>query len=72
LDEIVEINKGLIDENLQVRQFNLYLKYESSKLMNFIKKTGNYPDGAEQMCEKNELYVEQAFIILDKAKKLND
>jgi len=40
--------------------------------MNFIRKTGKYPEKADKKCEAKNLFVEQAFIILDKSKKSGD
>ena len=68
LDEIFELNKDLIDDDHFAKQFNLYLKYDKKKLMNFMQKTGKFPIGADTKCEQNELYVEQAYIMLEKKK----
>lgn len=72
LDEVVELNKNLIDDKLQAHQFNLYLDFNQDKLMNFIRKTGKYPERADRKCEDRGLFVEQAFIILDKSKNSQD
>ena len=36
LDQIFEVNKDLIDDEHFSKQFNLYLKYNKDKLMNFM------------------------------------
>lgn len=58
LDQIFEVNKDLIEDEHFARQFNLYLKYNKDKLMNFMTKTGKFPMEADKLCEKHGLHVE--------------
>jgi len=48
----------LIEDEHFARQFNLYLKYNKDKLMNFMTKTGKFPMEADKICAQHGLYVE--------------
>lgn len=69
MDEIFEVDKDLIDDDHFAKQFNLYIQYNKPKLMNFMQKTGKFPIDADTLCEKNGMYVEQAYILLEKKNK---
>lgn len=72
---LFEFDANLIDEQYLTKQFQLYVKYDADKLMHFMrKKKGGtqrtsqvfYPADADEQCEKAGLYVEKAFILIDK------
>lgn len=78
LDAIFEYNveeyQKLIDEETSRRQFTLYIKHDSEKLMSFLQKIDysrfrNLPEDSEDQCAQNGLYVEQAFILFEKDEK---
>lgn len=61
----------MIDEQVSRQQFTLYIKYDKEKLLGFLQKIdtslfSELPDDSEQQCEKAGLFVEQAFILLEK------
>lgn len=37
--------------------------------MNFMQKTGKFPFGADQICEDNQLYAEQAYVLLEQKRQ---
>ena len=64
----MDVDKLLIaDGKFIIKLFNLNVKHQPENLMNFMKKTGtHYFD--EKRCQEAEMFVEQAYIILDKSK----
>ena len=64
LHEIFYIDKELIDDEHIEKLFNLYLKYDNSKLMDFIQQRPKLPENSDAKCGQYRLYVEQAYILL--------
>ena len=64
LNEIFYIDKELIDDHHIENLFNLYLKYDHSKLMGFIQQRAKLPENSDTKCGEHGLYVEQAYILL--------
>ena len=43
----------------------LYVKHNPNKLLQYLQH-GTYPIDADKICAENKLFIEQAYILLDK------
>lgn len=66
-EQVFTTNQDLIDDAQHfARLFNLMLAHNPNQLMPLMQKTGKWPIDAEKLCERNGLFVEQAYILLEK------
>jgi hypothetical protein len=62
---VISTDKELLDAEYYREKFSMFVEHnKDGELLEYLKH-GKYPKNAAEICEQNQLYVEQAYILLD-------